>query len=223
MSVANMIFQRLFSLFCGILRIIRGIIGKAMCSVRRMRKNSGSLLPTTIDKMPHVPDVPQAVPSNDLELESWDSWGADGDGLGINSKTSQNYSRYSSHVLEPAEPEPEPDFFQDMQPEYRKPAKILIKKKDDLGHIGLSNRLTMSSDLPPTSGSELGSWDDGESAWAAEANEDLSWQAEETIKQKKRMERERRQMEQQMKKMEKEASRTRRDSDRAHLPAVKLS
>ena len=63
-----------------------------------------------------------------LELESWDSWGADGDGLGMNSKSSQQnyngYNRYSSNKQEPAELEPEPDFFEDMQPQYKKPAKV---------------------------------------------------------------------------------------------------
>ncbi len=71
-------------------------------------------------------------------------------------------------------------------------------------------------------GDELGTWDEGESAWAEEANEDLSWQAEEAIREKKRLERERRHIEQQRKKLERDTTKASK-RDMSHFSAVKLS
>ena len=76
-------------------------------------------------------------------------------------------------------------------------------------------------------GSELESWEDeGESAWAAEAEEDLSWQAEATLREKRRREREQRQLEQHRKKQERAMGKTREGASVGHrgqLSAVRLS
>lgn len=66
----------------------------------------------------------------------------------------------------------------------------------------------------------MGTWEDGDSAWGAEAVEDLSWQADAAIKEKRRVEREHRQLEAQRKRQEKDAQRQRKDSG---FSAVKLS
>lgn len=66
----------------------------------------------------------------------------------------------------------------------------------------------------------MGTWDDNENAWGDEINEDLSWEADAAIKEKKRLERERRQMEQMKKKQERESL---KNSRKDGLVAVKLS
>ena len=52
---------------------------------------------------------------------------------------------------------------------------------------------------------ELGSWEEGDNAWGEEVVEDLSWQADAAIKEKRKSERERRQIETQRKRQEKDA------------------
>jgi hypothetical protein len=180
----------------------------------------------TTDHIAAVSDIPQCVPSNEpeVELESWDSWGAE-DQSSIASNSNQHgllHASYqnSHHLGQQDEPEPEIDFFQDMVPTMRT-TKIRIKKKrdDHFTPSGLSNRLAMTSEVPLMDG-ELGTWEDQENAWGEEVSEDLSWEAEAAIKEKKRLERERRQAEQLRKKQEKEQLRTGRKDG---LAAVRLS
>ena len=68
----------------------------------------------------------------------------------------------------------------------------------------------------------LDSWQDSENGWGEEAMEDMSWEAENAIREKKKLERERRLCEHQQRKAEKEMS---RQSARAagQFSAVKLS
>ena len=69
-------------------------------------------------------------------------------------------------------------------------------------------------------GSELQSWEEGENAWGEEATEDLSWEAEAALKEKRRLERQNRTLEQQRKKQQRDSMRgLKKDS---HL-AVKIS
>ena len=70
--------------------------------------------------------------------------------------------------------------------------------------------------------SELAAWDEGEGAWAAEASEDLSWQAEAELKEKRRFEREARQLEQMRRKQERDSLKTQNKLHTPHLSAVKL-
>ena len=67
----------------------------------------------------------------------------------------------------------------------------------------------------------MGTWEEGENAWGAEVVEDLSWEADAAIKEKRRMEREGRQIEAQRKRQEKEALRPMRKD--GGFAAVKLS
>ncbi|CAE1247663.1 EBAG9 [Acanthosepion pharaonis] len=140
-----------------------------------------------------VSSVPILPPTNETELQSWDSWGLD---------ESQGRNRVKQ---ESPQPEPEIDFFQGMTPTIKKTTKILIKKKDMDNSDNSSNRLAMNSEFP-VSEQELGVWEEALPSWE-EASEDLTWQADATIKEKKRAEREARQMEQQRRKIEKESLR----------------
>ena len=70
---------------------------------------------------------------------------------------------------------------------------------------------------------DLGTWDESENAWGDEISEDLSWEAQEAIKERKRLDRERRQQEQQRKKMQRESSKVRKDSGGTGFQAVRLS
>ena len=127
-------------------------------------------------------------------MEAWDSWSGP---TGVSVDQSQaSYPGGGGQVTNgmPAalynnqaepEPEPEPDFFQDMTPEVKKQRKYLIRKKD----AGLPNttssmmsRMAVMSDVPAAS-SELGEWQEETNAWdTGEANEDMTWQAEEAIR-----------------------------------------
>ena len=145
---------------------------------------------------------------------------------------------------------PEPDYFSDMQPEIRKTAKvsvaniilllfnwssieyiqfpcfvsqIMVRKKDNsyVNSAGLAARFAMTTDLPPPTDGELGVLDESETTWGDEALEDLSWEADSAIKEKKRLEREIRKQEQMKKKQERDAQKFRKDS--GGLLASKLS
>lgn len=70
---------------------------------------------------------------------------------------------------------------------------------------------------------DLGTWDEGENAWGEEVSEDLSWEAQEAIKERKRLDRERRQQEQMKKKLQRDTARVRKDSGGAAFQAVRLS
>ena len=71
-------------------------------------------------------------------------------------------------------------------------------------------------------GGGFDSWQDNENGWGEEAMEDLSWQAETAIKEKKRQERERKISEHQRRKMEKEMMRN-NAAGGGQFSAVKLS
>uniref|UniRef100_A0A0L8HWM8 Receptor-binding cancer antigen expressed on SiSo cells n=1 Tax=Octopus bimaculoides TaxID=37653 RepID=A0A0L8HWM8_OCTBM len=106
---------------------------------------------------------------------------------------SEYKSSRNRNKSENGEQEPDIDFFQDMTPKIKKTAK---------------------------QDTELGIWEENGKCWE-EASEDLSWQVDATIKEKKRAEREARQLEQLRKKQEKELVRgLKKDSPFA---AVRLS
>ncbi|XP_072049447.1 receptor-binding cancer antigen expressed on SiSo cells-like [Amphiura filiformis] len=128
------------------------------------------------------------------------------------------------------EEEQDIDYFADMTPKLKKP--VLIRKKVDhhrqqvesnnTAGMALSSRLTMNVDPSILPSSELSTWeDDSNSTWEDEAGAiDLSWEAEQVIRETKQADRERRTAEQQRKKMEREAQRaTKKDSSKL---AVKL-
>lgn len=68
--------------------------------------------------------------------------------------------------------------------------------------------------------SELESWEEDPSAWAEEITEDLSWEAEAAIREKRKAERQERTLEQQRKKQQRDAARGMKKD--THI-AVKIS
>ncbi|XP_064597591.1 receptor-binding cancer antigen expressed on SiSo cells-like isoform X2 [Liolophura sinensis] len=207
MAVGGLV-RKLFSF----LMVLLSPLKRLMCWMGRRRKNSGTILPLANHYPP--PDISQSVPSNETELEPWDSWGG-----GDNSANHQYIDSNPSHQEE----ETEVDFFRDMKPEVRKTKKIFIRKKEDptpMYQSGLSSRLAMTSEVPAT-GPDLGTWDESENAWGEEIREDLTWEAQAAIREKRKAEREQRHLAQQKKKYEREAHKmNKRDT---HLSAVKLS
>ncbi|XP_059177843.1 receptor-binding cancer antigen expressed on SiSo cells-like [Physella acuta] len=117
--------------------------------------------------------------------------------------------------------EPDVNFFEDMAPEVIRQPKIFIRKKETVySSFPVSNRLTVMSDLP-LAHSELEAWEDQANAWDVEdASEDLTWKAQEAIREKRRKERQERQMEQLKKKQSKEANKGIKSTS---LAATKLS
>ncbi|OWF38865.1 receptor-binding cancer antigen expressed on SiSo cells-like [Mizuhopecten yessoensis] len=183
---------------------------------RRKRRTSDTVLPLTnhysipqdFTQTPSAPKQP--------ELQSWENWDQD---QSSNSRSlNHNYSRSRSLSHDHDElSEPEPDYFQDMTPRIKRQKKVLIKQKEEMKNQ--SNRFAMAStaDVPLSAGPELGTWDDRQTGWNDEGEEDLSWQAEAAIKEQKRSERRERNLEQQRRKQEKESSK--RDT----FSAVRLS
>ncbi|XP_076438148.1 uncharacterized protein LOC143277255 [Babylonia areolata] len=182
---------------------------------------------TTIDMTQSFNGAQEA----DMEMESWDAWDIN-QSQQSPAQNGQSNSAYFQHAArtyqqmrgrkaEP-EPEPEPDYFQDMTPQVKRPAKILLKKKDNgsVNSSAISTRLSVM-DVAPSVDSELQSWQEKENEWGEEVEEDLSWEAEEALRDKRRLERQQRALEQQRKKQQRESSRGYR-KDSHHL-GVKLS
>uniref|UniRef100_A0A0B7A690 Receptor-binding cancer antigen expressed on SiSo cells n=1 Tax=Arion vulgaris TaxID=1028688 RepID=A0A0B7A690_9EUPU len=129
-------------------------------------------------------------------------------GVGLKPPQGYNYNKKDAQLTEN---EPDVNYFEDMTPQVRRQPKILIRKKDATlttsSSQSFTNRLAVMSDVPFTN-SELEAWQDEANAWdTEEASEDLTWQAEETIKENKRKERMERHVEQQKKKQKKDEMR----------------
>ncbi|CAH1774595.1 unnamed protein product [Owenia fusiformis] len=235
----NFLLKKVLGFFLGIIGIFTRLFRRAICRVKGHRRDSGTILPLANKHLEAVSSVQQSFPGNEeVEMQSWDNWGGEEQPLGVavqdhhgniapaTNHTSNNIISNSHHSSnrKSAEPEEEPDldFFQDMAPSYKKPKKVLVKKRQDLnsGQSGnMSSRLAMHT-VAPAASADLDEWQDDTNAWDEE-DEDLSLEAEATIKEKRRLERERRQLEHQKRKLEKEAQRSRKTSD--SLSAVRLS
>ncbi|KAK0055817.1 receptor-binding cancer antigen expressed on SiSo cells [Biomphalaria pfeifferi] len=156
------------------------------------------------------------------ECVSWDVWEDQvksyTNSENANGHTRELQSRISSHMTNSpyyrkyseSETEPEINFFEDMTPQVTKQPKILVVKKNSeetMHFSGLSNRFSALSDLPIVN-SELEAWEDETNAWdTEEISEDLTGQAQETIRETKRLERLERQVEQQKRKQKKDEMR----------------
>ncbi|XP_050389418.1 receptor-binding cancer antigen expressed on SiSo cells [Patella vulgata] len=211
------IIRSLFNL----IRYLLSPLKRAVCRRRRSSDSDFSTPMGMIDSNSMSIDMTQSYPSNsDIQMESWDTWG---------DQSSDHYSKTQQHIndyrtklqKEEPEPEPEPDYFGGMEPSLKKTQKIVIKKRGDnlVNKTAISNRLAMVSDIP-MQGSELDTWEDENSAWDQVGEEDLSYEAETAIKEKRRAERHQRHLEQQKRKLEKESRLGRKDRD---IVAVKLS
>lgn len=203
-NIIKSIFSFIFRIFSPLKRLI----------CRRKRRDSDTILPlanhyTIPEDFTTIPN-----PSNQSELQAWDSWEADEN----KQKYNQNGRSYphSNQRQTSQEEEPEPDYFTDMVPKIKKQKKVFIGGKKNSNKS--SNMFAVSNDGPIVTGSELGAWDDSQTGWEGEAIEDLSTQAEAELREKRRQER---LYQQQKKKQERDSSKgIRKDK---HLTAVKLS
>lgn len=212
------IVKQIFSLILWLLSPLKRLI------CRRKRKNSDTILPLTS----HYPSVEGLSSMNgtsemaaDVEMEPWDNWEG-GDQSSKQQTQSRNYQQYRQQQQQQQEEEPEPDYFQSMAPVYKKQTKVLVKKKDDhINPSAISNKLAVASDPPFIQTSELGTWEDQSQTWEDEAGEDLSWEADNAIKEKRKAERQQRQLQQQRKKQERENYRNK--PAQGQFSAVRLS
>ncbi|GAB1603862.1 receptor-binding cancer antigen expressed on SiSo cells-like [Argonauta hians] len=200
MKILVTLVKKLFNMVFLLLSLVRRLI------CRRRRHSDTPILPLNAVYSAPPTVTTSALPA-ETELQPWESWGVDGGDF------------KSGHQPE-EEAEADIDFFQDMTPQIKKTTKILIKKDNADHQENQTNRLAMTSEFPVTLTTELGVWEESGKCWE-EASEDLSWQVDATLKEKKRAEREARQQEQLRKKHEKELSRgLKKDSPFA---AVRLS
>ncbi|CAL1538714.1 unnamed protein product [Lymnaea stagnalis] len=213
---------RVFKSVFGILFTILRPLQRLFCRRQKLSKMEGVEL-TSIGSGDMPYDSQYSLSKShieEIEPETWDTWDDKGEHSSRDQSaaqrkdqaqrgygTSHNY-HYNKKLMEP-EPEEEVNFFEDMTPQVKRQPKILIRKKDaaPTSFPYFSDRLGVLSDVP-LANSELEAWEDESNAWETEeASEDLSWQAQEAIKEKKRLERLERQMEQQKKKQKKEEMR----------------
>ncbi|KAL4218000.1 Receptor-binding cancer antigen [Mactra antiquata] len=210
----------------GIFSIILSPLKRLWC--RRKRRNSDTILPMS-NHYPSVENLATHYPAVNgssqvhQELSPWDNWEDQQQSEKIRSV--EEYRQRQLQIQQQQqqqEKEPEPDYFQDMTPAVKKQKKILLKKKEDnIRTSSISSKLAVASDIPMFQSSELESWEDANNAWEAEADEDLSWEAENVLRETRRAERQQRQLQQQRKKQEREQQK--HVKQQSHLSAVKLS
>ncbi|ESO83231.1 hypothetical protein LOTGIDRAFT_169642 [Lottia gigantea] len=223
--------KALINIIKSIFNLIRYLLSPLKRAVCRRRRSSESDFAAPVTDLNSLSiDMTQSYPgNNDIQMEPWDSW----NDAGTNNRSNNNYgnptqqyiNNYRQNLKKPEpEPVPEPDYFEDMEPSLRKTAKIHVKKKhaadNNINKSAISNRLAMTSDIPLQTGSELDAWEDENNAWDEVGDEDLSYEAEVALKDKRRAERQQRQLEHQKRKLEKESRLNRKDRD---IVAVKLS
>ncbi|KAL5015080.1 hypothetical protein ScPMuIL_009350 [Solemya velum] len=209
--------------------VVKKIFGVVFCILsplkrlicRRKRHSSDTVLPLVNHYAVPI-DVTHSVPSNtELEMEPWDSWGIGEKSVGTKSdqyrdkQLPRSYSQASDE-----DQEPQIDYFQDMQPEVKKTAKIRLKKNEIINTTAISKRLAANTDIPMSPGADLGTWEDTANAWE-DSNTDLTWQAEAEIKENRRKEREMRSREQHRKIQERAAKKGLKPD--VYFSAVRLS
>ncbi|XP_063959909.1 receptor-binding cancer antigen expressed on SiSo cells-like [Lytechinus pictus] len=211
---------------CSCLASLFSFIKRTVFRFRR-RRSSDPGLPTTKPSGTLGPSIngsgaqnysnTSQINNSGVDLD-WDDWG-DGSTMSIKidpttpTVASSNQTAPSLGNPDDGEEEQQVDYFADMTPSYKKPATI--RKKTPHQMIpgpssltqGLSNRLSLGMDETALLTDELGTWTENDNGWEEEAGDDLAWEAEQVIREKKLAERERRAAEQRRKKMEKEVQR----------------
>ncbi|XP_053382226.1 receptor-binding cancer antigen expressed on SiSo cells-like [Mercenaria mercenaria] len=214
------VIKKIFGIICMIFSPLK----RLWC--RRKRRNSDPILPMT-NHYPSVENLSSHYTMNGTgqvqeELSPWDSWDEQKQAEKIRSVEEYRQRQHQLQQQQSQEQEHEMDYFQDMAPRVKKQKKVLIKKKEDYSSTGsISNKLAATGDIPLLQTSELGSWEDTGNAWEAEADEDLSWQAENVIKETRKAERQQRHLQQQLKKQEREQHKHVKSQN--PLTAVRLS
>ncbi|GFR83214.1 receptor-binding cancer antigen expressed on SiSo cells-like protein [Elysia marginata] len=224
------VIKYIYGLFYAVLRPLRRVVCR-----RRKLSTSDDIALTSVATGNLRLSTPQQYGEEqdaDLEMESWDAWdnpnagsngGSVGDAhlngyhgkpsLGVSSIQNYHYNQHRQQQQQQQQAEPEPDFFGDMTPTVKKQTKILIRKKEEEApSYSLSSRLAVMSDVPMVT-SELEAWEEENNAWDnEEAAEDLTWQAEEALKETRRKERAQRVAQNQRRKQQKELERGRTTS-----------
>ncbi|RUS86477.1 hypothetical protein EGW08_005727, partial [Elysia chlorotica] len=222
------IIKYIYGLFYAIVRPLRRVVCR-----RRKLSTSDDIALTSVGTGNLRLSTPQQYGDDqnaDLEMESWDAWDNSTDGgdaykngyhgkpsLGVSSIQNYHYNQQrQQQQQEQQQVEPEPDFFGDMTPTVKKQTKILIRKKEEEIPAGrsISSRLAVMSDVPMVT-SELEAWEEEEarSAWdSEEVCEDLTWQAEEAIRETRRKERAQRVAQNQRRKQQRDQERARTNS-----------
>lgn len=173
-----MIFGRIKAVLVFILNILR----RSLCCFRRRRKLSVDSVPLT-----DVGVVPNYQPQQGNEdLSNWNRWE---DGEGPPQTVEDHIKLYRSKPKQP-EALPQPDYFQDMEPDIKKQTKVILKPRDMN-----SSRLAFTADaIVPSGESELESWEENESRqnqWA----EAEAWDADEILREKRKEEQKKKLME----------------------------
>lgn len=187
--ILTMIIGRLKAVFIFLLNLLK----RSLCCFRRRRKLSADS-----EQLTAVGVVPNFQPEagTNQELGSWNRWGEDGDGPPQTVEEHIQLYRSNKSKQQAEQPLPQPDFFQDMEPEIKRQTKVVLKPREMS-----SSRLAFNAENIVTNcDSELKSWEEAEnrqSEWA----EAEDWDADEIL-------REKRKEEQRKKMMEKEHRRT---------------
>lgn len=173
-----MIFGRIKAVLLFILNVLK----RSLCCFRRRRKSSADSVPLT-----DVGVIPNYQQGNNQDLSNWNKWE---DGEGPPQTIEDHIKLYRSKSKQTEPPLPQPDYFQDMEPEIKKQTKVVLKPRD-LN----SSRLAFTADsIIPTGESELESWEENEnrqSQWA----EAEAWDADEILREKRKEEQRKKLME----------------------------
>jgi len=198
------------------LLLILSYIRRCFCCFRK-RQNSNSELPITISSE-NGTQVSSSENTGD-KMDNWDSWDvpsaivSDGGGrhstgpkLSPLQQQIQDYRYTQQRKMQetPLEPEPEPNYFQDLAPSIEKtPQQMVILQRPE-EEQQVSNRLSFSLTDPLLQSSELGEWTEEGAGWEDTAEEE---DLDSVIKDQRQQERERRRQEQLRRKHEKELQR----------------
>lgn len=213
------------------LLLLLSLVRRCFCCFRR-RRHSETHLPIAISVEDSAHSL-STTQKNDDGLGGWDSWDVPSsvvsDGGGRTSLSPQqsmlqqqiNQYRLNQQrkLQEPVgEPEPEPNYFEDLAPSIeKKPQVVILERPEEEQQV--SNRLSFSIADPLLQSAELEEWMDDNGGWEDEAEEEADLDA--VLREKRQFERERRRQEQQRRKAEKEAARCTKLS--ASKIATKLS
>ncbi|WAR16503.1 RCAS1-like protein [Mya arenaria] len=197
---------------------------------RRKRRTSDTILPLTN----HYPSVENLNANYSAlngssqggeDLTAWDQWD-DQQQQQYNERV-RSVEEYRQRQLlqqqQSQEEMPEPDYFQDMIPDYKKQKKVLIKKREEnsVNTGSISSKLAMSTDVPLMQSSELASWEEQDNAWDEDNDTELGWEADNVIREKRKQDRQQRQLENQKRNREREQQR--QAKSHSNLAAVRLS
>ncbi|EEB11717.1 conserved hypothetical protein [Pediculus humanus corporis] len=198
--MVNFIKNSILALFQFVIRIFK----KAVCCFRRRRRLSGDSV--TLTNIGIVPNV-----EKDSDLQTWNSWDSNSIDKSPTMITTvkpidpvqQQIELYRQQRINLAQnediPETKIDYFQDMTPKIVRQAKMYLPSENEESIN--SYNFSLAPD-PAFKSSELGIWEENQT-WEDQTEQD--WDANDMIREKKKVDREERLAKQQKKKMERKA------------------